>query len=121
MRTYTLTNSLFDNFLTNWDRSFLDGDHSYWRRTNEISRKTLDDSYEFSMPLAGFRKSDIKASIKDEQVYILAKRDDDTSSYSLFVPDDADSSTLSAKHEDGMLTIKINKKEEKKSVDIAIS
>ena len=122
MRTLTLTNALFDNFLTNWDNAFFDGDHSYWRRRDSsINCRETEDSHEYYVPLAGFKKEDIAARIDDGRVYILAKRDENTASYSFALPnDEVDISNLSAKHEDGLLTVKIPKSEKAKAITIAI-
>ena len=121
MRTLQLTNSLFDNFLTNWDRAFLDGDYSYWRRKGEgVRGKELEDSFEYYISLAGFKKEDIKATISEGLVYVLAKKDDDTASYSFRIPEDCDTSKLSAKHEDGLLIISVGKSDAVKPMSIDI-
>ena len=60
MRTLTLTNSLFNNLLTNWDKAFSDEDYSYWRRKGEGVRGVeLNDSFEYYVPLGGFKKEEI--------------------------------------------------------------
>ena len=111
MRTIALTNSLFDNFLTNWDRAFFEGDHSYWRRDNCVRSSEKEDSYEYYVPLAGFKKEDIKVSLSDGLVHILAKKKDDTASYSFELPEGGDASKLSAEHEDGLLTVIVGRLE----------
>ena len=116
-----LTNRLFNDVFTNWDRAFFDGDHSYWRRDNNVRSKELEGAYEYYVPLPGFKKEDIKATIHDGQAYLIAKKGDSTVSYSFFVPDDADiTKKPSARHEDGLLTIKLNKKEGAKAIEINI-
>ena len=102
MRTLSLTNTLFDNLFTNRDRAFFNDDHSYWRRDTYVQSKENEDSREYYIPLPGFEKKDIKASVEDGEVFILAKRDDDTASYSFIPPDDVDISTISAKNKNGL-------------------
>ena len=121
MSTLTLTNRLFDNFFTNADRAFFEGDHTYWRRNNTVKGKELEDSYEYSIPLAGFKKENIKATVDEGEVYIVAKQDDSTASYSFLLPDGGDISSMSASHKDGMLTVIINKKESEKKIELAIN
>ncbi|MAH47202.1 hypothetical protein CMI37_15350 [Candidatus Pacearchaeota archaeon] len=122
MRTLTLTNTLFDNFLTNWDNAYFDGDHSYWRRKdNSINCREKEEHYEYYVPLAGFKKEDIAARLDEGRVHIVAKNENDsTASYSFALPDEVDLSSLSAKHEDGLLTVKIPKSEKAKAITIAI-
>ena len=121
MKTLTLTNSLFDNFLTNWDNAFFEGDHSYWRRKdNSLNFRESEDNYEFYISLAGFKKEDIAARIDDGRVHITAKDGDSAASYSFALPDEVDASVLSAKHENGLLTITIPKLERAKAITIAI-
>ncbi len=118
---YTLTNRLFDEFFTNWDNAYFDGDHSYWRReNNNVKSKELKDSYEYYVPLPGYKKENIKATVKDGAVFLLAKQDDDTASYSFLLPEDADVSKLSASHEDGLLTVKLEKAEKAKAIELDI-
>ena len=122
MRTFTMTNALFDNFLTNWDKAFFDGDYSYWRRRDSsIECRETDDSYEYYVPLAGFRKEDIAARVDEGRVHIAAKKGEDTISYSFALPnEEVNTSSLSAKHEDGLLTVNIPKTEKAKAITIAI-
>jgi HSP20 family molecular chaperone IbpA len=120
MTTLKLSNLMFDNFFTNWDRAFFEGDHSYWRRNNTVKGRELEDSYEYSVPLAGFKKENIKATVHEGEVYIVAKQDDSTASYSFLIPEGGDASSMSAKHKDGLLTVKIKKKESEKKIELTI-
>jgi HSP20 family molecular chaperone IbpA len=116
-----ITNRLFDEFFTNWDTAFFNGDHTYWRReNNNIITKDYDSHYECRVPLPGYKKENIKVTIKDGTVSLIAKQDDDTQSYSLALPDDVDASKLSAHHEDGLLTIKLKKEKEAQPIEIEI-
>ena len=112
-----ITNRLFNEFFTNWDNAFFDGDHSYWRRANNnVNWKESEDAYEYKVPLPGFKKESIKATVKDDLVYLRAEQGEDTASYTLLLPDDVDVSKLSATHEDGLLTVRLEKAEKAKPV-----
>ncbi|MAH46082.1 hypothetical protein CMI37_09630 [Candidatus Pacearchaeota archaeon] len=118
---YTLSNRLFDEFFTNWDTAFFEGDHSYWRRDkNNIVTKDYGDHYECRIPLPGFKKENIKITVKDGTVLLQAKQDDDTASYSFLLPEETDVSKLSASHEDGLLTVKLEKAEKAKPIELDI-
>jgi HSP20 family protein len=121
MRTLTMTNTLFDHFLTNWDKAFFDEDYSYWRRNDSsINCREKENSYEYYVPLAGFKKEDIAARLDEGRVHVVAKRYENTASYSFALPDEVDLSNMSAKHEDGLLTVTIPKTEKAKAITIAI-
>ena len=115
-----LTTRLFNDVLTNWDRAFFDGDYSYWRRENNARGRELEDSYEYYVPLPGFKKENIKAPVEDGLVYVLAKQDEETASYSVLLPEGVDASSLDARHEDGLLTIKVRKKESERRIELKI-
>ena len=115
-----ITNRLFDEFFTNWDSAFFEGDHSYWRRNDRVRTKELKDSYEYYVPLPGIKKENIKATVKDGAVLLSVECAENTASYSFTLPDDVNVSKLSASHEDGLLTIKIEKAEEAKAVELVI-
>ena len=78
MRNYSLTNTLFNDLFTNFDNSFFDGDHSYWRRQDTVLVKDTGNTYEYSMELAGFSKKEVEISFKDGIVKILAKKKENT-------------------------------------------
>ena len=122
MTRYTLTNRLFDQVFTNWDSAFFDGDHSYWRRrgNENIKWKEHENSYEYYIPLPGLKKENIKATVKDGVVFIKAGEGENVVSYSFLVPEDADFSKMSASHEDGLLTIALEKSEKAKAIELKI-
>jgi len=120
MRNYSLTNTLFNDLFTNFDNSFFDGDHSYWRRQDTVLVKDTGNTYEYSMELAGFSKKDVEVSFKDEIVKILAKKEESTKSCSFYIPKDADKDKIFAELKDGLLSITITKKEEVKAKQIKI-
>ena len=121
MRTLTLTNSLFDNLFTNGDRALFSGDNTFWRRDTYVKSNEREDAYEYYIPLAGFKKEDIEASVLEGEVYVLAKNDDDTASYSFIVPEGGDESKLSGKYKEGLLTLTIKKSKPAKSTVIKIN
>lgn len=120
MRNYSLTNTLFNDLFTNFDNSFFDGDHSYWRRQDTVLVKDTGNTYEYSMELAGFSKKDVEISFKDGIVKILAKKEENTKSCSFYIPKDADKDKIFAELKDGLLSITITKKEEVKAKQIKI-
>ena len=106
-------------FWDEWDKAFLSDDWSHWRE-NIVPHKEHEDHYEYWINLAGFKKEDIAARIDDGRVHITAKDGDSAASYSFALPDEVDASVLSAKHENGLLTITIPKLERAKAITIAI-
>ena len=115
-----LINRLFDDVFTNYDRAFFNEDHSYWRRDTHVRSREHEDSYEYYVPLAGFKKEDIKVTIKGDEALVQAKKDENTATYSFLIPEDGDLSRLSANHEDGLLTVKIEKAEKAKAIEVKI-
>ena len=121
MSTYTLTNKLFNNFFTNWDQAFLSEDYTHWRRNDNFVKHTEEDNHhEYSIALAGFKKEDIKLKLNEQRVFIFVKNDEDNLSYSFSLHEEVDFSSCSAKHENGLLTIKVNKSERSKPKTIEI-
>lgn len=120
--------TLFNNFFDDWDRAFFDGDHSYWRRNlstgvnadSSIRHHDAGDHREVYVPLPGFKKEHIKGEINDGVVHISAERDENSAEYSFVLPDDVDLSTISTKHEDGLLTVKVEKEAKSKNIEIKI-
>ena len=116
MRNYSLTNTLFNDLFTNFDNS----DHSYWRRQDTVLVKDTGNTYKYSMELAGFSKKDVEVSLKDGIVKILAKKQENTKSCSLYIPKDGDKDKIFAELKDGLLSITVTKKEEVKAKQIKI-
>ena len=121
MKTLNITNHLVNDFFTDWNKAFFAEDYSYWRRNHDqINGAELENSFEYYFPLAGCKKKDIKITANDGVVSLLAGKDGNSASYSFLLPKQADASTLSAKHEDGLLTISIEKQEKSKPKTIEI-
>ncbi len=122
MRTHALTHKLFSDFFTNWDRALIDEDYTYWRRDkNAIGHREQDNHHEYYIALAGYKKSHIQVKALEGRVFIVARKGKDKLSYSFELPQEIDLSTLFAKHEDGLLTIKIDKTEKEKPKNIKIN
>lgn len=117
---HALSRSLFDNFFTNSDRAFFDGDHSFWRRNNLVSSKEKEDSYEHYVPLAGFKKENVSATASNGEVYVSARQGDSNASFSFLVAEDADVEGVSAKFEDGLLTVAVPKMASAQKINIEI-
>ncbi len=100
MRNYSLTNRLFNDLFTNHDNSFFDADYSYWRRQDIVTVKDTENTYEYRMELPGFTKKDVKLSFKEGIVKILAKKEDNTKSFSFYIPKDSDKDKIFAEMKD---------------------
>lgn len=122
MNTYRLTNRLLSDVFSDWDNAFFDGDYAYWRRTsNDIKASYENDCYIYKISLAGFNKDSIKIESLNGQVNVVAKQGDRSRYNSFVMPEDSDATTLSASHSDGLLTIKLSKKEEAKAINVKIT
>ncbi len=108
------------------------------RQTNGLMScdiKEYGDHYELDMELAGFRKEDIKAELKDGYLTIKAERHADNSQSdasgrvirserfagtcqrTFYVGDHVKRESVSAAYEDGVLKLSIPKKVEQPKVD----
>ena len=97
-----------------FDDRFFNNDFSHWRQ-NIVPHNEDEDGYHYFLNLAGFKKEDVDATVNDGLVSVKAKnKDGSTASYSFLVPEDADVSRMSAKLEDGLLTISLEKEEKSK-------
>tara|TARA_Y100000310_G_scaffold51262_1_gene47258 strand:- start:65 stop:433 length:369 start_codon:yes stop_codon:yes gene_type:complete len=121
--TLTLTNRLFNEVFSNWNDSFFEESYPYLERQSEreLEHHNGEDYREVYVPLAGFKREHIKAEVNDETISIIAKRDKNVATYSFVFPDDADLSTVSSKLEDGLLTVKVEKKTKAKAIKIKIT
>ena len=118
-----MTLSTLNNGLSIWDlfdRHFDDVDDSHWRR-NIVPHTEDENGYHYFLNLAGFKKEDVDASVVDGLVTIEAKNEGaSTASYSFLLPEGADPSRMSAKLEDGLLTIDLDKEEKVKPLRLEI-
>tara|TARA_R100000808_G_C2139009_1_gene146991 strand:- start:381 stop:740 length:360 start_codon:yes stop_codon:yes gene_type:complete len=116
-----LANRLFNDVFTNWDKVFFAGDYPCWHKNHNARSKEFEDSYEYYVPLPGVKKEDIKVTLNDGEVHLTTKKDEGTANYSFLIPEDVNLiKQPSARHEDGLLTIKLNKKERTKALEIKI-
>ena len=79
-----------------------------------------NDGFEYEFNLAGFKKENIKATVSDGVLTIDAQQGDNEFFRAYTVSDKADGNSSVARYEDGVLYIKINKKESSKSVELQI-
>lgn len=97
--------------------------------------KETDQGYELSIDLPGVKKEDLKAELKDGYLligatigrnndekdsggkYIRRERYTGTFSRSFYVGEEVTQDEIKAKFEDGILTLKLPKKEQAKQVD----
>ena len=112
-----MTLSKLNNGVNVWDlfdAAVDHGDWSHWRR-NIIPHSEDEEGYHYFLNLAGFKKEDLDATIIDGVVSVKGKNNlGSTASYSFYIPEDADVSKMSAKLEDGLLTINLEKEEKVK-------
>ena len=77
----------------------------------EISLRTAFDKFR--------QRSD--NSVEESYIYIVAKKGEDNLTYSLLIPEDVDlERDFSADYENGLLVLKLNKKEAAKKIQINI-
>ena len=133
MSTLTLANmglrnvsNLFDYVNDTFDKDYDQWDYQSWRNStdNNTYFNETDDGYEFYVGLAGLSKDDVDVSVLDNKVKIIAKGESATREVeydkTFSVPTKADSETLEAKMENGMLSITISKREKEKNRTITV-
>ena len=99
----------------------LDVDNSHWRR-NIVPHDEDENGYKYFLNLAGFKKEDVDATVIDGLVSVKAKnKDGSTAAYSFLLPEDADISKMSAKLEDGLLTVSLEKEEKVKPYKLEVN
>jgi HSP20 family molecular chaperone IbpA len=84
------------------------------------AHKETDEGYEYRLNLAGFKRENIKVNVENETLNIEAKQGEKKLDDSLWIPEDADAKASVAKYEDGILYIKLNKKESSKPLNIEV-
>lgn len=120
-----LTNDLFDDFFKDF------------RLTPTAGRMDIidnDDKYVIEIELPGFKKEDIKISLKDNKLTVTAKTEEikeerkylhrerrfNETTRTICVDDGITEKDILPKFENGILALEIKKPEEKKPVDIKI-
>ena len=79
-----------------------------------------EDHYEVDLNLAGFKKEDISVTVDNNILKIGAKQERREYSKNLLLPKKADAKASSVTYEDGLLNIKINKRQSAKSIELKI-
>ena len=118
MNTLKLTNTLFDN-LFNGGFS-----HVYHEYEPEVPANYYEedvDGYQIELNLAGYKKENIKVSIDNSLLKVAAKQEDRSYYKTFSVPQKADATSSSVRYEDGILYIKINKKESAKTIELDVN
>lgn len=80
-------------------------DIAYAPRTPVRDWTEEDGKYTTSIPLAGCNKSNVSVTAQDGTLTVTAKTPRKTITKSMMLPDNADPTSLTARMEDGMLTI----------------
>lgn len=112
---YFLTSILEDVFQTH-----------YTKKDNEDNITETTDSFDIEIDIPGVTKEDINISIESEHLKIIAQRkrgdsvvSDYTKKYKLSSVINKDD--ITAKYENGVLTVKVGKKEKEKARKISVT
>lgn len=125
-------NKIMYNTLTTFDRLFRElakePVYTYTATTNSFDVEILEDGRQkVTINTVGHNPKDITVDVTEEQVTIKAKKEDKTSRFVkdidliLTVGTDYDGTKSEAKFENGLLTLLIDKKNERKSRTLKIS
>lgn len=117
MLTTIRLNNRLDRLHGLWDLfdDLNDFDHSH------SDYKETKDGYQFEVNLAGVKREDIKVCLEDNLLKVKAEKDGKKYAKNFQIPEKADASSPVARYEDGVLYLKISKKQESKPVDIKIN
>ena len=83
--------------------------------------KEESNGYEYQLNLAGFKKENVKLIVDNNLIKVTAKQGDREYFKNYSIPKKGDPTSVDANLEDGMLYIKINKKESAKSREVVIN
>ena len=109
MNTLLNMNRLLDDFFVD---SYQPMARLYWDEH--------ENHYEVQLNLAGFKKDKIKVTIDNNILKVSASQERKEYSRSLLMPEESTPAGSSVSYEDGLLTIKINKKESAKTIELKI-
>ena len=84
------------------------------------AHEETNEGYEWRLNLAGFKRENINVNVENDALNIEAKQDDRKLSKNYWIPEDADVKASVARYEDGILYIKLNKKESSKPLNIEV-
>ena len=112
--TNRIPNRLFGNFDEFFTQTFRNFGPNPVSRVPDSYRYETDEHYRLRLDLPGFAKEEIKLTLEDGQLKISAKTESEDAFRSDFdrvfdLPDDANPDELTAKLEDGVLDLVINK------------
>jgi HSP20 family molecular chaperone IbpA len=71
-----------------------------------------DEGYDVEIPVAGFKPGEIDITVKEDVLTVSGKTERRAFTRALQLPDDIDQSTIEAKVEDGMLSLKLKRRPE---------
>lgn len=112
--TNRIPNRLFGNFDEFFNQAFRSFGPNPVSRVPDSYRYETDKHYRLRLDLPGFTKKEIKLTLEDGQLKISAKTESEDAFRSDFdrvfdLPDDANAGEVTAKLEDGVLDLVINK------------
>ena len=102
---YTLSDRLLSNFFQNFD----------------TEHEEREEDYNIELNLAGVDKKNIDVSVDGDLLKIKAEQGNKNYFKSYLVPSKADKESILARHENGMLYIKLTKREGEKSKNIVVN
>jgi len=112
--TNRIPNRLFGNFEEVFNQAFRNFGPNPLSRVSDSHRSETDEHYRLRLDLPGFAKEDINLTVEDGQLKISAKVESKDAFCSDFnrvfdLPDDANAEEVTAKLEDGVVDLVINK------------
>jgi len=126
--------ALFDDFFRPWNEWF-DNDSNFLGRTGRIPSVNITenkDEYNVSLAVPGMKKDDFKIDLSGNLLTVSCEKEEkkkgkdgqyshEEYNYSSFtrsftLPEDVDKENIDAHYEDGVLNIKLSKKEEARKI-----
>ena len=119
----TLINNRLDHLL---DDMFFIGNDDFFVKNYKVNNRSCgwsetESGYEHESNLAGFKKKNVKVKAENGILEVSAKQGDKEYLRHYSIPDKANTSSIEARLEDGMLYLKINKKESEKSKEVIVN
>jgi HSP20 family molecular chaperone IbpA len=82
--------------------------------------KDVGDKYELKLAVPGFNKNDVTVEVKENHLYVVAKKSSNQTKSAVIPLLAYDYQDISAKVEDGLLTIHLTKKAQEKAKKIQV-
>jgi HSP20 family protein len=95
--------------------------HTDWEHTHYGSLEETDDSYLLHAQVPGVSKEDLSIQFKDDVLSVKGENKRYRYFKEYFIPDDADTSSFSARLNNGILSVEVSKLAEKKPLTIQIN